>query len=336
MIKNVINITHSDLDGVFCAVLTHLAYPLKDFLTPIYYCSYDNINDKVKDIIKNVLPTLKEDVLIYITDISVNDEVAELIESINKKMVEGEHTIYFCLLDHHGNEQAMSLNRYSWATVQPNMIDSNKKTSGTRLYFDELQIELTHTIGPVLMKSLEKFVELVRKYDTWEWAANKEVDPERFNRLLKIYPRKMFVEIFSSINRYSTSEIFNRTETLMLELDEEKKKSYIKNKLLDSCYMTVGGECAIVTMAEQYVSELGNAMCLEYDKAKFSVIIMSKSLSFRSTDGTDVAKVAQLFGGNGHAAAAGAQYSENVKFDLYSDLMYMMKQDVIDKSNEQN
>ena len=61
--------THTDLDGVGCAILAKLAFKDVD----ISYCNYDNINEEVKNFI-----TDKNDIdMCFITDVSIEEEIAE-------------------------------------------------------------------------------------------------------------------------------------------------------------------------------------------------------------------------------------------------------------------
>ena len=64
--------THTDLDGIGCAILAMLAYDAE-----IEYCNYDDINEKVEEFLKNT--KLTKDDMVFITDISVNKKVANII-----------------------------------------------------------------------------------------------------------------------------------------------------------------------------------------------------------------------------------------------------------------
>ena len=321
---NIILITHTDLDGVFCAALANLAYPDPNYRKTIYYCGYDNVNEKVKDVIDE-LDKLSGLTMVFITDISVNEKTAELIDSANKQKVFGENVVSFWMFDHHGNEQTLALNKYCWAKVETNMPNSEKKTSGTRMFFDalkdaELQLELTDE----RLVKLEQYVELVRKYDTWEWAAANDEVPNKFNTLFKLYPRKLFVEFFGIPSRYDSKVLFEPTEELIISLDEEKKKSYINSKLKEVCMLTISGKCAGVVMAEQYINDVAHAITEKFLQCDLSVVVTSKTLSFRTDrDDVNVALIAQEFGGNGHPKAAGAQISEDVRLDMLSDIIFM-------------
>lgn len=77
--------SHTDLDGIGCGILAKLAF-CKD--VDISYCDYDNIDSTVKE----YLETEQDDTIpIYITDIRVNEETAELLNKRGNAQ----------LLDHH-------------------------------------------------------------------------------------------------------------------------------------------------------------------------------------------------------------------------------------------
>jgi oligoribonuclease NrnB/cAMP/cGMP phosphodiesterase (DHH superfamily) len=66
--------------------------------------------------------------------------------------------------------------------------------------------------------------------------------------------------------------------------------------------------CGVV-FAEKYFSELGNRLCQMHPEIDFvAMIYMSGTVSYRTVkDDIDIGKdVAKLFGGGGHAKAAGA------------------------------
>lgn len=87
--------SHSDLDGIGCGILAQLAFG-KDNVE-ISYCDYDNIDSTVKE----YLGTEQDDTIpIYITDIRVNEETAELLNKRGNVQ----------LLDHHPT--ALGLNKY--------------------------------------------------------------------------------------------------------------------------------------------------------------------------------------------------------------------------------
>lgn len=141
----------------------------------ITYCGYNSINYKIKELIESKEYLEYEHIII--TDISVNEEVAELINSTLPK--NSGNTIDvgdtpFTLFDHH--QTALSLNKYWWSNVCVD--DENGKCSGTSLFY-ELMIRDYITDYCNDYTALDKFVETVRRYDTWEWHTRYNDDVPR-------------------------------------------------------------------------------------------------------------------------------------------------------------
>lgn len=98
--------THIDLDGIGCAVLAYLAFGKEN--VDVEYCNYDDVDDKVEAFMEN------EDLYrsydsIFITDISVSDRVASMIDILDKS------DCCVRLFDHHGT--ALRLDNYFWCTI---------------------------------------------------------------------------------------------------------------------------------------------------------------------------------------------------------------------------
>lgn len=162
--------SHTDLDGIGCGILAKLAFG-KD--VDISYCDYDNIDSSVKE----YLETEQDDTIpIYITDIRVNEETAELLNKRGNVQ----------LLDHHPT--ALGLNKYDWCDV---VIEDSKgiKTSGTMLFYHWLGMNGCLSEELENNKALERFAELVRNYDTWRWSelGADGVICKQVNDLLYLY-----------------------------------------------------------------------------------------------------------------------------------------------------
>ncbi len=109
--------THTDLDGIGCAILGILAYG-KDNIN-IEYCNYDDVNEKVKEFYMGA--EKNEYDKIFITDISVNEKIATIIKQY---YTDETYNPDIQLLDHHPT--ALELNKYDWAKVQINLNDKEK------------------------------------------------------------------------------------------------------------------------------------------------------------------------------------------------------------------
>ena len=163
--------------------------------------------------------------LVFITDISVNEEVAEIIECYKDEKVYPKIT----LLDHHPT--ALELNKYEWANViiKDKLIwssvdfnaDQEYKVSGTYLFYKWLNennynMESIKCLGD--QRNLSFFVETVRRYDTWEWKTIFNIEePKLWNDLFYILGRDIFMDkIFQKIQARME---FDETDNLLLKLE---------------------------------------------------------------------------------------------------------------------
>lgn len=290
--------THTDLDGVGCAILAKLAFGEE---VDISYCNYDDIDVMVKEFI-----TKENNIdMCHITDIRIVDELANEID---------EKFDNFYVLDHHPT--ALYLNKYSWCTVTIENEETHIKTSGTEMYYHWL------IDNGYLYESdvLSRFAELVRNYDTWRWSELGEdgVICKQVNDLMYLYGRDRFItwcisEIHDDVfpRLYSADELLLNTK--QKEIDEYVEE---KNEQLFTSPMC-GRVCGFV-FAEKYVSELGNRLCKMHPEIDYVAMIDmgSKTVSYRTVkDDIDLGKdVAQLFGGGGHPKAAGSEFSVDVQF----------------------
>lgn len=148
--------THTDLDGVGCAILAYLVFGKEN--VDVEYCNYDDVNEKVEKFWKHVGDAEYD--AVYITDISISEDLAEQITA---------HTGVrkWHLFDHHAT--ALGLNKYDWCEVRVNGTSGEMKTSGTELFFTYLALNGCFKFKPTQENSLVRFVSIVRDYDTWRW-----------------------------------------------------------------------------------------------------------------------------------------------------------------------
>lgn len=293
--------THTDLDGVGCAILAKLAFGDN---VDIEYCDYDDINENVLNHLNNNDDSLSN---IYITDIRVNEDVAKLLDERGG----------VCLLDHHPT--ALELNKYTWCKVMVEDLNG-VKTSGTKMFYHWLGINGCLSDELESNESLGKFVELVRNYDTWRWSELGEdgVICKQVNDLMYLYGRDRFITwCISEIH----DEVFPRlyaADELLLNTKQKEIDEYVeeKNEQLFTSPMC-GRVCGFV-FAEKYVSELGNRLCKMHPEIDYVAMIDmgNKTVSYRTVkDDIDLGKdVAQLFGGGGHPKAAGSEFTVDVQF----------------------
>lgn len=324
--------THTDLDGVGSAVVAKRAFGNN---VQIVYNDYEEIN-------KNIVKFLDEEKVtdyydIFITDISVNDEVAERLDLIHRGGVATVH-----LVDHHGT--ALPLNRYEWSHVAIEEellygeLEQRDKgmSSGTSLFFKYLLDE-----GFLYNDMLKPFVETVRRYDTWEWYnVYNDNHPKRLNDLLYLIGREKFLERFSNQDLPYT---FSDTELTLLEVEEHRINKYIwkKKQEVKIAMAPIDDDSDVkfgYVFAENYGSQLGNAIAEELgDEVDFVAIIdmASNKVSLRGKHdyinlGRDVAKVfGELHGtrGGGHAKSCAFSLPASFKEELLNKAFFIKEEE---------
>jgi uncharacterized protein len=287
--------TDIDLDGLGCGIIAKLAYG-ED--ANVSYCSYRNLNQLVEKFIQNRDSKNTET---YITDLAVNEAVEKKLE---KRFQEGQP---IQMIDHHVT--ALHFNGYKWGLVKPEY-ENGKKTCATSLFYDYLK-ERQKIQGS---KGLEEFIELVRQYDTWEWEMNNNVMAKRLNDLFYILNRESLeVEILKRLREDPNTFSLNETENFLLDIEKHKIERYIQSKNRQMVQTFADEYCVGIVHAEQYLSELGNALNKLNPHLDMIVLLNTggKKVGFRTIhDHVDVSEFATRFGGGGHPKASGSELTK--------------------------
>ncbi|HSU80685.1 MAG TPA: oligoribonuclease [Candidatus Angelobacter sp.] len=281
-------ITDSDLDGVSCGILAKLAFEEE---VEVVYSSPRWIDNRVND-------ALGHTARLIITDLSVSPEVARKMDEQAKS---GRAVR---LIDHHAT--ALFLNEYSWADVKPEDPDG-RKTSAASLFYEDLikNDKLKQT------EALDKYIDWVRQYDTWEWDERGTYQAKQLNSLYGLIGRDVFEE--EMITRLKDDPYdfqFTDTEQTLLRVEERKIERYISSKKRQVVQVEVDGLVMGVVYAENYQSELGNLLNEAFPYLDLITMVNpgTKGLSFRTIhDAIDVSKVAGKYNGGGHPKASGAE-----------------------------
>ena len=264
-------VTHNDLDGVGCAVLlTRYCYDLDH--DNIYYCGYDDVNEVVRKV-------AQRNIDLYITDISVSEEVADYLD---KKYT--NKSIKVTLLDHH--KGAMHLNKYPWVRVVP------EGECGTSLVFEYLIGIYGYSVD---LCDYSDFVKLVKDYDLW---LHKDIRSLDLNLLLSRIGKRSFVERFA----YNPEVKWSYHEGMIIDDAREEMREYIQKATERAIYVQTPVKVG-VNFCEQYISQVGHAMLSNCDIALVVNFAQGKA-SLRSSK-YDMNEIAKALGGGGHVRAAG-------------------------------
>jgi len=222
--KKIINITHTDSDGVGCGIVCKFFGRISGHEVEVINCGYSAINNRVREIIDR-LPQEHESIAqVIISDISVKESsgVDKLIDQAAIDYPE----VSFRLLDHHST--SMWLNKYPWAYVKETD-ETLTKHCGTWLVYNMLHpvFEGCHVPGSAVLK---EYVHVIDLYDTWRWIDDYQDDhfelANDLDRIMKIKGKDSFTEdmlkkmegdpvYFDYKNKYPTSLIDPIDETLI-------------------------------------------------------------------------------------------------------------------------
>ena len=295
--------THTDLDGVSCEILGKIAFE-EDI--NVVRCNYGDIDAKVEEFINSA----EEYDKLFITDISVNKEIADKLLSISDKVI---------LLDHH--KTALWLNEYPYALVQVED-ESIGKMCGAYLFYEYLKKnhkEFDDT------PALKLFIDYVRMYDTWEWKEKYDnIIPKRLNDLMYIDGPNEFID--KMVYRLGNNLfIFDDTDLMKLQIEQTYINSYItqKNETLMVNDNLFPGYTVGIIFADKYISELGNKLCELHPELDFVVLINMSTLavSYRTVkDDLDLSDIAKGFGGGGHPKASGSRFDASIVNDILNNI----------------
>lgn len=315
-------VTHTDLDGIGCAILAYLAFGREN--VDVEYCNYDDVDEKVEAFVEQE-ELFKSYDRVFITDISISEDVANMIDILDcpPKLVR--------LFDHHAT--ALWLNKYEWCEVMVDTGTGGLKTCGSELFFVHLATngyfvdwELKHYD----ISNLYKFVWIVRDYDTWRWKELGEegIVCKQVNDLFHIYGREEFIDWamnqIQGIDHISPSQtfpFFSVTDEALLEQKQREIDIYVesKNKQLVEKIDQFGHTYGVV-FADRFVSELGNLLSEMHPELDYIAMIdiSHGTVSYRTTN-EDIdlgGEIAHSHGGGGHRKAAGSQFDISVVRDL--------------------
>lgn len=292
--------THNaDLDGMGCAWLFRTYYG-KDNVD-ISYVDYNNVNNEVLKFLNNNTIAYEE---IFITDISISDEVAKIIDYKYKNKV--------VLIDHHISEGTKHLEKYDWVLLQGKKdINDSELCSATWLVKQYLENNFISQDS----EFIEELVTYIDRYDTWLWKTKyNDYKPSKdLNDIYHLIGRENLLEDIECQFKDSYNYRINDTFKFMLKLRDEKYNNTLNNcnkymkKLIYKDY-TIG-----LVYVNEFISELGNDLARMNEDVDFIALanLTTGFISFRGIkDNIHLGNIAKELGeslgtsGGGHPLAS--------------------------------
>ena len=339
--KKVYHLSHTDLDGYSCQLITDRVFKDIEFFN-------SNYGDEITQRLTQIVGSIKEDGfsenLILITDLNLTLEDATFLEESIKGI---DQDVEILLLDHHKSGEEVA-KKYSWYHLDVNR-------SATKITYDWFK-------SSGLIDELSEYVECVNAYDIWL------VEQEKRFEIGKVLAR--YVMSAKEINRIMFSEDSFKYIKSMIEegvkyigredahiaLDDNlhsiKKKFFIqhenntlenlvseyvvelltKNKEFMSVYYK--GSRGILTYSVGNSSIIGNGFLVKNPDFDFFMDINSrKNISLRANNKIDVSLLAkEVFDGGGHANASGGRFGEFKDSFVYEDIKKQIEEKFLEFS----
>jgi uncharacterized protein len=294
--------THmNDIDGLGNGVLAKLAF---DDLT-YELCRTFEINAKVLKYLNS--GDIYNYDQIYVTDICIKEPLLNQIN--NDERLKNKILIF----DHHKSEIEEKNNQYSWVNII--VEDSNGKCCGTSLFYDYL-VDNKYILDN---KINNRFKELTRRYDTWEWKTKYNDEESReLTLLMDLVGEESYINLM--YNKLTKMDIFKFDEYEKTLIENEKKKiiNYINESINNMIIKTISGNKVGVIFSELYRNDIAEGVRNRNIDVDYIAIINGnkKQVSLRNIKPDfDVSEIAIRNGGKGHKEAAASLIQKN-DFDM--------------------
>ena len=301
----------SDIDGMGEVILSIIAFGDIDYIL----CT--NVSDLENKFLEEYNSGRLYDYdIIYITDLSLRENVAKMVFADNQI----KDKLY--IFDHHETALDSGLNNYPTCTIK---IENEIGTMcATQIYYEYL-IENNYISKS---KILDDFVEMVRREDVWEWKKYNDQASHDLSILFNVIGCEKYIETMTDklINNLDKAFFYSAEE---ISIIEEKKKITIEKVHNFLKYLKVveidGIKVGICFIVYEYRNEVGDYLKEHRDEYDIDVVAMialdNSQVSLRSTHGNGYARiVAEKFGGGGHDNAAALPITNEIKEKMINQI----------------
>jgi hypothetical protein len=262
----ILNLTHTDLDGVSCGLLLKKFY--KDNIETLFV-NYNNIDE----VLKNNYHQYES---IIFSDVTPSESALSSIKNV-----------HITIIDHHRTSEKLR----KYADTWKHDIDY----SGTYLVLQYLENDCGFDLS-----EYHEFVECVNDFDLWH---HKRAESSKLNNLFYMIGIERFFNRFLNNPSIKFTEIEQFVIDIKEEDVERYIKATEKNVEFD---VDSNGNKFAVLFCEKYISQVGDHYVKNYGVDYIILInAQNKSVSLRSRPGIDISNLAVKNGGGGHKNASG-------------------------------
>lgn len=303
--------THkSDIDGMGGAVLANLAFESCDY----HLVETFNLQEELREYYEN--NKIYEYDRIYITDIWLEEP------SLTKVAEDPRLKDKVFIFDHHESALKEGYNKYPFAHIE--IKNDLGLCSGTSLFYNHL---IKEGFLQKEEKQIAEFVELTRRYDTWEWKT--KYNDEHAHELTLLfdsvgthnYIRLMTDKLRNKKDKFSFNEIEDMIITSKKDQAKNKVDTYISKMMVKE---VLGFKAGIIFIDYEYRNDIAEELRSRKIDIDFVMLIVLEygTISFRSIkENVNVRKIAEVFGGKGHDKAASCPIREEQISDILEILL---------------
>lgn len=295
----------ADVDGMGSVIVAKSHFYQLDYILVEFAELEDAINLILKD------NTYKSYNQIFITDISIRENVAKLIDKHDGLKERIKH------FDHHQSEMAMN-EKYSFINVIVEC--EGMQVSGTSLFYDYMNNKYGYCDNTFSSVYCKKFIEAVRSYDT-SWTHGGNIYGKQLTDLFALLGPELFIEKFTR-GLLSRRDPITQEELQLLNIEQEKIKKYVDKCDNELIRLQLDGHQIGISFSELYRSDVGNILSKKYETELDYILIvnlMRNQYSFRTIrDDINVSEIAKSYTkeGGGHPKAAGMPINSDTAFIL--------------------
>ena len=192
--------------------------------------------------------------------------------------------------------------------------------SGAMLTWEHVQTELENIDDVIPIE----IIQYIQDRDLWEWKLSQSKEfSEGFKMAIDRQKRKLYkmglntknenleISAFLTVCQYTELEEIIKIGEILIEKTDSMVNAKIKlDKLKPVLFGDLNNGVEVLMLnATENISEIGNAICLKYQKPACMYFILETGevvFSLRSTDDLyDVSTIAKAYGGGGHRNACG-------------------------------
>ena len=255
----------ADIDGLGSVVLSKIIFKNIDYIL----VELPDLQKTIKDLIDT--NKYKEYEEIFITDLSINNDLIKLIQDHNDLKIKIKH------FDHHESE--VENNSIDFINEVP--IKNGILTCGTALFYDYLKENYKDSF--LYNNATIRFVEGTRSRDTWDFKNNGNKDANKLEIVHSYYGNEYYINKYIDVLK-NDLELFNEGDNILIKRNEEEQEYYIKECDKKLIIFDLDGYKVGCVIAESYRSEVGNVLSSNHPELDYILIVnfFRNSFSFRT------------------------------------------------------